>query len=176
MERNAQKTAFQSAKPDGRYSARFGLSTEPATPLPTAMLLCDSTIQNRLMGKYLADYGICRTYLASPSQLNALMQCERPALILLDIRSSDRAVADLREAGLVTETAEGIAITLAGRMATEIDASYRRRIAALSEALEPLAAIDGQIGIDDAFLADARIEAASPHVPDLSISCASTRS
>jgi predicted transcriptional regulator len=81
----------------------------------------------------------------------------------------DRAVADLREAGLVTETAEGIAITLAGRMATEIDASYRRRIAALSEALEPLAAIDGQIGIDDAFLADARIEAASPHVPDLII-------
>ncbi len=99
MERHAQKTPFQKARPDGQYSARFNLSTEPATPLPTAMLLCDSTIQNRLMGKYLADYGICRTYLASPSQLNALMQCERPALILLDIRSSDRAVADLLSDG-----------------------------------------------------------------------------
>jgi predicted transcriptional regulator len=81
----------------------------------------------------------------------------------------DRAVGDLLEAGLVTETTEGVAITLAGRMAAAIDATYLRRIAALSDALEPLAAIDGQVSIDDSFLVDARIEAASPHVPDLII-------
>ena len=95
MERNAQKIPLHKAEPNGHYSPQFGLSSDSSSTLPKAMLLCDSTIQNRLMGKYLADYGICRAYLASPSQLGALMQCERPALILLDIRSNDRAVADL---------------------------------------------------------------------------------
>ena len=95
MERNAHKPPFQAARPDGHHRPGVGLSPASTTSLPKAMLLCDSTIQNRLLGKYLAEYGICRAYLAAPSQLGALMQCERPAVILLDIRSNDRAVADL---------------------------------------------------------------------------------
>ena len=68
-----------------------------ATParLPPALLLSDANMQNRLLQNWLREAGICRARLGSPSQLNALIQCERPALILLDIRSSDRAVADL---------------------------------------------------------------------------------
>jgi predicted transcriptional regulator len=79
----------------------------------------------------------------------------------------DRAVGDLQAAGLARETDAGISITLAGRMATEIDGAYQRRIDELTAGLTPLAAVDGHIGIADGFLADARIEAVSPHVPDL---------
>ena len=79
----------------------------------------------------------------------------------------DRAIGDLADAGLVTETAAGVKITLAGRMAVEIDTTYQRRIGELAGALEPMGAVDGELRIDDGFLADARIEAASPHVPDM---------
>ncbi len=79
----------------------------------------------------------------------------------------DRAVSDLAAAGLVTETAAGVTITLAGRMAVEIDTTYQRRIGELADGLTALGELDGDLRIDDGFLADARIEAASPHVPDM---------
>ncbi len=70
-------------------------TTAPLNRLPSALLLCDSNIQNRLLQRWLREAGVCRARLAAPSQLAALAECERPTLILLDIRSSDRAVADL---------------------------------------------------------------------------------
>ena len=79
----------------------------------------------------------------------------------------DRAVSDLAEAGLVTETHAGVKITLAGRMAIEIDGTYQRRIGELAGGIVALGELDGDLQIDDSFLADARIEAASPHVPDM---------
>jgi hypothetical protein len=79
----------------------------------------------------------------------------------------DRAVSDLAAAGLVTETHDGVKITLAGRMAVEIDGTYQRRIDELADGITALGELDGDLRIDDGFLADARIEAASPHVPDM---------
>lgn len=95
MERNAHFQNLQQTGTHGRPSIRSGLLPTAQSELQKALLLCDATIQNRLLAKYLQDYGICRVHLGAPSQLNALLQCENPALILLDIRSNDRCVADI---------------------------------------------------------------------------------
>ncbi len=95
MERNAHFQRLQSGTHGGQPTIRSGLQLNTVSELQKVLLLCDATIQNRLLAKYLQDYGICRAHLAAPSQLNAMMQCENPALVLLDIRSNDRCVADI---------------------------------------------------------------------------------
>ncbi len=95
MERNSQYPSLPTHQNNGAVRLRSTLEPNGKKSLKKAVILCDATIQNRLLTKYLYDYGICQAQLAIPSQLNAVIQCEHPELILLDIRSSDRAVADI---------------------------------------------------------------------------------
>lgn len=95
MERNSQYPSLSIHQKNGTFGLHSTLDSSGKKALKKAVIFCDATIQNRLLAKYLYDYGICQAQLAIPSQLNAVTQCEHPELVLLDIRSSDRAVADI---------------------------------------------------------------------------------
>jgi LuxR family transcriptional regulator of csgAB operon len=141
MERNTPYTSIESSRLANQASPLAAGEQPASRDLPVSLLLGDASIQNRLLGQYLLDYGICRSHMGAPSQLGALLQCERPALIILDIRSADRGVATILEdhAGATTGPT-GLPPTILINLPASVDAEQfltRREIVGAFHDNEP---------------------------------------